>query len=231
MNPLRIQNDHFVRRYDTLFEKMYVSVITLVITVTTCTQWYLHEDQLIEMFVQMEEDKANFKDKMEALRQLFIICSSLLVLKGYYRTADKRNGSARLHFNYYNNVALAILTVYGIVFVTDAINVEGFIGLLARTFYLVLALWYLAMLRMIQKSLDKYFSNEEFIQVGDTMRYRGGDQSPINGRFEVLDIHQRGIGGVIARDVNTGQIVDIPLPTALFSGSRVSRTASATDEY
>ncbi|OMO90370.1 hypothetical protein COLO4_19213 [Corchorus olitorius] len=160
------------RTHDSILERIFVSLVTFAITVTLCIQWYKHRNHLLERFVHEEEYRVYVKEKMNLVWQVLLICSSLFLLKGYYRAADRRKGSARLDFNKSCNVSLALFTGFLLMVASEAIQVKGYIGV-------------------------------NGVEVG------------INGRFVVIDTHLRGIGGVICKEENSGEIVDIPSTTAV----------------
>ncbi|OMO90388.1 hypothetical protein COLO4_19209 [Corchorus olitorius] len=201
---------------DSLFERMFVSVIAFMISVMMCKLWYDHRDQILERVVQDEEYRAQVKQKMNEVWQLLLFFTTSFVLKGYYRPADKRKGSARHQYNNFLNVVFAITVGFSLIMYTEAIYMEGYIGLVTRTILLFVLFWYLAEIRMIYNSCDLIHSTE-FLCKGDIMDFRlhrHDREFPVAGRYKIIDIHLKGNGGVICVDENNNQIVDIPSTSA-----------------
>ncbi|OMO90367.1 hypothetical protein COLO4_19210 [Corchorus olitorius] len=217
------------RSDDSLYERMFVSVVTFLLSVMLCKLWYDHREELLQwLIIHDEEYRAQMKQKMNEVWQILLFLSTSILLKGYYRPYEKRKGSARLQYNYFLNVGFAIGTGVSFIIISDAIYMEGYIGLVARTILLLVLLWYFVEIRMLQKWCELMHGG--FIQEGEILNLRhniNDREFHLNGRYKAIDIHLNGSGGVICVDENNNQIVDIPRASAV----RAMIEEGSGDEY
>ncbi|OMO90369.1 hypothetical protein COLO4_19212 [Corchorus olitorius] len=201
-------------------------LLSLHITGALCFLWYHQEEQLLQTLIHDDQNREFIKERIKSVWQTLCISSGLIALKGFHGIfiMNDRKGSACLQFNHYCNVAIALFTGFSLIISSHAIYCEGIIGLVARTILIFLTMAYLALLRTMQKCcvfVDTLLFSD-FIWVGDVLEYPNiitRREVAINGRFEVIDTHLSGIGGVICRDENSGEIVDIPSTLAIEGNS------------
>ncbi|OMO90371.1 cytochrome p450 [Corchorus olitorius] len=209
MNPMKdpfLKKTKSIKRYETAFERTIVSIITLIITVTMSMLWFSHGEKLVQGLVNSLEIRAKIMGKMKEVWEVLILSSALFLLKGIFRPSDRRKGSVQAQINYFLNLELAVFTVVELILITDIVYDEGYVGLLTRLVLNLLAMSYFVGLRVLQQLCEflHFIWRHEFLYVGNVFEIRNG------GKYQIIDIHLKGVGGLICKEESTGRIVNMP---------------------
>ncbi|OMP12243.1 TMV resistance protein N-like protein [Corchorus olitorius] len=112
MNPIPVYDAPLLKRsrslrmHETLLERTIVPVVTLAITVTLSVLWHLHRDELLQRLAL--ENRARIMGKMSIVIPVLFLGCALFLVEGILRPSNRRKGSARLQWNHYQNVLIAI---------------------------------------------------------------------------------------------------------------------------
>ncbi|OMO73957.1 hypothetical protein COLO4_26777 [Corchorus olitorius] len=192
MNPMRTHNlisiriQRPVKNVEPLLDRTICSLYAFFITAAFSTLWYLLGEKLLG------QGKEN--TRMNNICMGMLLCSSLFLIKGILRPANRRKGSAPRHLNVWLNIELSLITGIVMLVATGLVFEGGRVGIVARIHVCILAICCLVVLQILQSLFSDYIWNCDLFEVGRLVKID-------NIVHKILDITLKGSGCLLANEV------------------------------